>query len=300
VNDTGNRLRKFGMEMMWSIVRIAVAAYIGLCLLVFFIQPRYVYYPGRTIDDTPERIGLSFENVSLRTQDGETITGWYVPANSTNKTGPARTALICHGNGGDIGDRVDTVKTFHNMGLSVLMFDYRGYGTSTGKPGEQGTYFDALAAWNYLKAEKKTDPKDIIVFGQSLGGAVATWLSEQANPGMLILESTLTSAPDMAAKIFPFLPVRLFCRFKYDSLQRLGKIHCPVLIAHSRDDDTVPFEQGRRLFAAANEPKQFVEMTGTHNECGIDFDGNFRRTAVEFIKKHSGSEPAEAQTGEKQ
>jgi len=293
------------MEIMWSIVRIAVAAYLLLCLFIFLFQPRYVYYPGRTIDDTPESMGLAFEDLSLQTQDGETITGWFVPAGagrggSTNRPMSQRTVLVCHGNGGDIGDRVDTVKTFHDMGLNVLMFDYRGYGLSTGKPSEKGTYLDALSAWNYLKAERKIEPRNIAVFGQSLGGAVAVWLSEQVTPGALILESTFTSAPEMASQMFPFLPVRLFCRFKYDSLKRVGKVNCPVLIAHSRDDEMVPFEQGRRLFETAREPKQFVEMTGTHNECGIDFDSAYRAIAAEFINRHLANEPAKApESGEK-
>jgi len=269
------------------VLRIVIGAYVGFCLFIFFWQSRYVYYPGRHIDNTPDSISLEFENVSVQTQDGETITGWYVPAGkSGSEAKKSHTVLVCHGNGGDIGDRVDTVKTLHDMGFNVLMFDYRGYGTSTGKPSEQGTYYDALACWNYLKTEKKAEAQDVIVFGQSLGGAIASWLAEQVHPGALMMESTLTSATAMAAKMFPYLPVRLFCSFKYDSLSRIGKIHCPVLIAHSRDDGTVPFEHGQKLFAAANEPKRFIEMTGDHNSCGIDFDSSYRRIAAEFLGKY--------------
>jgi uncharacterized protein len=282
------------MEIIWPVLRITISVYIGLCLFVFLWQSRYVYYPDRKIDYTPESIGLWFENVSIQTQDGETITGWFVPGNGSDgrtekETKKIRTILVCNGNGGDIGDRVDSVKTFHDMGFNVLMFDYRGYGASTGKPTEQGTYLDVLSAWNYLKGDKKISPQDIIIFGQSLGGAVAIWLAEQVNPGILIIESTFTSAADMGAKMFPYLPIRLFCRFKYDSLLRIGKIHCPVLIAHSRDDDVVPFRHGQRLFKAANEPKRFVEMRGTHNSCGIDFDAVYRRIAVEFVNHYLGN-----------
>ena len=282
------------------IVRIVVGVYVGLCLCVFLWQSRYVYYPGKTIDDTPDSVGLGFEHMRVKTRDGETITGWFVPA---GKGGvdfeKALSVVVCHGNGGDVGDRVDQVKRFHEMGFNVLIFDYRGYGTSTGKPSEQGTYSDALAAWNYLNTERKIEPKRIVVFGQSLGGAVGSWLAEQVEPGALILESTLTSAVDMAAKMFPYLPVRLFCAFKYDSLSRIGKIQCPVIVAHSRVDETIPFEHGQRLFKAANEPKLFVELGGEHNSSGIEFDPLYRGAIMEFLKKHMAVVP-DNKTGEKQ
>lgn len=275
------------MEIFWMLVRITVGVYIGLCLFVFLGQSRYVYYPGRTVDSTPGSAGLDFENVSVQTQDGETIAGWFVLAgkDAADKVN-ALSVLICHGNGGDIGDRVDQVRRFHDMGFNVLIFDYRGYGTSTGKPTEKGTYYDAMAVWQYLTAEKKIEPRKIVIFGQSLGGGIASWLAEQVHPGALILESTLTSALDMGRRMFPYLPVRLFCTFKYDSLSRVGRIRCPMIVAHSIDDMTVPFEHGQRLFKAANEPKMFVEMRGDHNSCGIEFDSSYRVLAVDFLKKH--------------
>ncbi|MDD4872643.1 MAG: alpha/beta hydrolase [Kiritimatiellae bacterium] len=282
------------------IVRISIGVYVGLCLFVFLGQSRYVYYPDRTVDNTPDSAGLEFDNVSVPTQDGETITGWFVPVGKGGgEAGKSLSVLLCHGNGGNIGDRVDQVKIFHNMGFNVLIFDYRGYGTSTGKPTEKGTYYDALAAWNYLKVPKGIESKHIVVFGQSLGGAVASWLAEQVNPGALILESTLTSALDMGARMFPYLPVWLFCTFKYDSLSKMGNIHCPVIVAHSRDDETIPFEHGQKLFKAANEPKLFIEIGGEHNSSGIEFDSSYRTVAVEFLKKNMVNDSAH-KTGEKQ
>jgi len=280
-------MRLVKMDIFWMILRIVVGVYVGLCLFVFLWQSRYVYYPSRTVDNTPDSAGLDFDNVSVQTQDGETITGWFVPAGKDKQDSvKALTVLICHGNGGNISDRVDQVRRFHDMGFNVLIFDYRGYGTSTGKPTEKGTYYDALAAWNYLKAEKQIEPNNIVIFGQSLGGAIASWLADQVDPGALILESTLTSALEMGAKMFPYLPVSLFCTFKYDSLSRVGKINCPVIVSHSRDDETIPFKHGQRLFKAANEPKLFVEMRGDHNSCGIEFDSSYRVIAVEFLRKH--------------
>ena len=288
--NANKRTKSIAMEMLWPALRIIIGVYVGLCLFLFLFQSRYVYYPSRKTGSTPGSIGLKFDDLRIKTKDGETITGWFVPAgNGGQETNVVRTVLVCHGNAGDIGGRVDNVKTFHDMGYNVLMFDYRGYGGSTGKPSEQGTYNDVLACWDYLKTEKNVSAQDVILYGQSLGGAVATWLAEQIKPGALILESTLTSVPAIAVKMFPYLPVRLLCTFKYDSLSRIENIHCPVLIAHSSDDEMIPFAHGQKLLKAANEPKQFVEMKGDHNSCSIDYDPSYRRIAGEFLEKYKKS-----------
>jgi fermentation-respiration switch protein FrsA (DUF1100 family) len=272
------------LEIGLSVVKIAAVAYVGIFLLVFFSQSKYVYYPGKTVALTPASGQMNYEDVELKTPDGETLAGWYVPAPTNVLQAPV--LLDCHGNAGDIGDRVESVRTFHNLGLNVLIFDYRGYGHSTGKPTEKGTYLDALTAWEYLAKEKGLATNQIIVFGRSLGGSVASWLAERVTPAALVIESSFTSAPDMAKKMFPYLPVRLLCRFKYDTLARVKKIHCPILIAHSRDDEMIPFEHGQRLFAAANEPKVFVEMQGEHNSGGLDVDPDYQRVLSAFISKH--------------
>ena len=187
--------------LLLSAFRIAGAVYLGLCLLLMLRQSRYVYHPDRTVSLTPDRIGLAYEALRLKTEDGETLAAWWIPAQRA-----APTLLFFHGNAGDIGDRLGSIRTFHDMGLNVLIFDYRGYGESTGKPSEPGTYADAMAAWTYLNAERGIPPSRIVVFGRSLGGAVASWLAARVDPGALILESTFTSAPAMAHGMFPFLP----------------------------------------------------------------------------------------------
>lgn len=267
-----------------SVLKIAAAAYAGIFVLVFCRQSKYLYYPDRDVSATPADEEMAYEDVSLRTQDGETINAWYVPASTNRETAPV--LLDCHGNAGDIGDRVWSIQTFHKLGLNVMIFDYRGYGKSTGKPTEKGTYLDAMATWDYLTTQKGFATNRVIVFGRSLGGSVASWLTEQVNPGALVIESAFTSAPDMAHRVFPYLPSRLLCRFKYDTLAHVRKIHCPVLIAHSRDDETVPFEHGRRLFEAANEPKLFVEMRGDHNAGGLDADPEYQRILAEFVARN--------------
>jgi len=242
-------------------LKIAAAVYVGICILLFFRQSRMIYFPLAAVMQKPSDAGLAYESVDLVTADNVRLAGWYVPCALARGT-----VLMCHGNGGNIGDRLHPIGLFHELGLNVLIFDYRGYGASAGRPSEKGTYQDAYAAWQHLIGKLRTPPDKIIVFGRSLGGAVAADLAERTTPAALILEATFTSIPDLGARLYPWLPIRLLSRYRYNTLSRLERIRCPVLIAHSREDEMVPFEQGRRLFAAACAPKTFFELTGDHNE----------------------------------
>ncbi|MBN1558483.1 MAG: alpha/beta hydrolase [Lentisphaerae bacterium] len=273
-------------ELAWSVIRIAVAVYAGLCFLVLFRQGRYVYFPDREIGLTPEALNMAYDDVVLQTQDGVRITGWFVPGAPDGALKRRLTLLFCHGNGGDIGDRVGSIKVFHDMGFDVFIFDYRGYGHSTGRPSEHGTYLDAQAAWNYLKGTRSVAPQDIVVFGRSLGGAVAAWLAEQVNPGALFLESTFTSAKDMAQRMFPLLPGRLLCRYDYNAVDRVGRVRCPVFVTHSREDEMIPFRHGERIFEGAREPKAFCELTGSHNAGGFDIHPDCRQALAAFLNEH--------------
>jgi uncharacterized protein len=279
----GARERMRMQDITWSIVRIGVAVYLGLCLLMFFRQAKYVYYPDKIVSLTPEMAGMTYEDVNLHTADGETIHGWYVPASPSKLT-----LLFCHGNAGNIGHRIVTLQLFHELGLNVYIFDYRGYGRSSGQPTEAGTYLDAGAAWDYLVEGRHVAPTNIVVFGESLGGAVAAWVAGQKRPGALILESTFTSMPDMAACVYPFLPVRWLCRFRYEALTCLKNVRCPVLVAHSPDDETVPFAQGQRLFAAAAEPKQFLTLRGSHNAGREETGAAYTEGLGGFLRRYLG------------
>ena len=148
------------------------------------MQDRMLYYPDREVLQTPEDIGLEYEEVSLKTKDNVTISGWYIPAEHEKAV-----LLFCHGNAGNISHRLESINIFHNIGLSVLIFDYRGYGKSEGKPSEKGTYRDAEAAWNYLVEEKRKTPDRIILFGRSLGAAIAADIALRKIPQGLILKS---------------------------------------------------------------------------------------------------------------
>ncbi len=267
-------------DMMWAIIRVVVVAYVGLTLLIFFFQSRYVYYPSRSLTQTPATAQLKYEEVNVATEDGVAIHGWYVPGGDSG-----RTVLFCHGNAGNIWNRIDVIWMLHEMGFNVCIFDYRGYGKSEGRPTEAGTYADAEAVWKWLVETKGIAPGRIVVQGESLGGGVASWVAEKKKPGALILESTFTSLPDMAARMYPFLPARWLCRFSYNTLARLPDIHCPVLVAHGKDDEMIPFAFGQRLFQAANEPKVFIELKGSHNDGRERSGREYEEMLKAFIEK---------------
>ena len=244
-----------------SVAFVVVAAYAGFGLLLLFLQPRFMYRPGREVLSNPSNIDLGFEAVTLRTEDGLSLSAWFVPA-----AGAGYTVLFCHGNGGNISHRLDTLRLFHRLGVSCLIFDYRGYGTSEGSPSEAGTYRDAMAAWRWLTDTKGIPAERIVVFGRSMGASIAAWLAAEVRPAGMVVESAFTSFVDMGKEIYPWYPVRWFARFGYDTRAYVSRAACPVLVIHSRDDELIPFSHGRALFAAAPDPKQFLEIVGSHNE----------------------------------
>ncbi|MBL7076762.1 MAG: alpha/beta fold hydrolase [Kiritimatiellae bacterium] len=271
------------MDLLFSVIRIALAVYVGLMLLVYFRQSGYIYYPEKVVDLDPSHINLAFRDVSLSTDDGETIAGWYIPSADEDN---APVLLFCHGNAGNISGRLGSIQTFHDLGLNVLIIDYHGYGRSTGNPTEKGTILDAEAAWTYLTAELGIPPERIIIFGRSLGGGVAVSLAAQHTPALLVVESSFTSTMDMGQRMFPYLPVRILCRHRYDNETTIRSVQCPVLIAHGPDDITIPFAHGQRLYEVANEPKEFVTLAGGHNEGGMDSDLAYRSLFKKWVDKY--------------
>lgn len=275
------------MEFLLRILPIGVAVYVILSAYVYFMQPGMIYYPNipdRKLVSSPKSVGLDYENVELITDDGTRIHGWFIPYDKASDTQKQATLLFLHGNAGNISHRMDSIKLFNNIGLNILIIDYRGYGQSTGKPGEAGTYQDAEAAWHYLTATRGIKENKIIVFGRSLGGSVAAWLASQHTPAALIVESSFSSVPSMGQRIYPFLPVRLLSRFQYNTKEYVKAINCPVLVAHSRDDDIIPYQEGRDIFNAAHEPKSFLQMQGGHNDGFIISGSSYINGLDLFIK----------------
>lgn len=248
-------------SMLTSIFVVLFVAYWGLGTILYFMQPIFLYCPVQEISNTPDELGMDFEDVVFKTGDGLHLNGWYIPAENSQFT-----VLFCHGNGGNIMHRLDSINIFYNLGLNCFVFDYRGYGSSEGKPGEEGTYLDVEAAYEWLTKEKKISPNDIIIFGRSLGGSIATQLASKVQARALIIESTFTSYVDIGRKFYPYMPVRWFARFSYRTIDYIKDVHCPVMIIHSKSDDVIPFEFGLELYEVANEPKEFVEIFGSHND----------------------------------
>lgn len=235
-----------------------------LLMLLRWFEHSQVYYPDRTMVASADALGRPAKDLFLTASDGVRIHAWFFPGN-TNSPRSRLAILQCHGNAGNISHRLDHFAALLETGASLLVFDYRGYGRSEGHPGEQGTYLDVAAAHAWLVSEGFA-PSQIVVLGESLGGGIASQVASTKPVGGLVLQSTFTSIPDIGAELFPWLPVKTLASIHYDTHSRLSDIHVPVMVMHSRTDEIIGFHHGERNFAAANEPKRFVELSGGHND----------------------------------
>lgn len=288
--ECGTKARR--PRIVWRrILVIAVLTYLGVCMLVERLQSKLIYFPTANYSGTPADRGLAFEDLTLVTSDGVAIAAWYVP--NLDAIG---SIIFCHGNAGNISDRLGTIQALHRLSVNVLIFDYRGYGRSEGRPSEEGTYLDAEAAWHYLVETRGQSPDRIVLFGRSLGGAVAIELAkrlhEPASPGIgetapagLIVESTFTNLVDVGKLHYPYLPVSLIVTHRYNSIGKLPGITCPKLFIHGSDDTLIPIENGRKLFDAAEEPKQFLETPGGHNDGGFMYSPAYTRPLEAFLSE---------------
>ncbi|UCF42816.1 MAG: alpha/beta hydrolase [Planctomycetota bacterium] len=258
---------------------VLLIAYSALGWTLYFMQPTFVYKPTREVSYTPDELGLDFGNVVFKSGDGLRLNGWYVPAENSGLT-----VLFCHGNGGNITHRLDSINILNKLGLNCFIFDYRGYGNSEGKPSEEGTYLDAMAAYKWLTETRKVPANKIIIFGKSLGGSVAAELASRVKTKGLIIEGGFTSYVDMGRKFYPYMPVRWFASFSYRTIDYIREVRCPVLIIHSRGDEIVPFEFGLELHEAANEPREFVEIFGSHNDSFLVSSEIYNRAWTKWLK----------------
>ena len=246
-------------------------------------EKRFIYFPQSGVASTPDEVGLNYSEVRFQTSDGLTLSGWFVPAPAPYSR-RTQTWLWFHGNGGNIGTRVSQLERVHSLlGVHQLIFDYRGYGRSGGKPSERGTYLDARAALYYLRGRADVDPRRIVYFGHSLGAAIAIELATAHSPYGMALISPFSSIADMA-KITVKVPMAWwFVRGHYNSMERIRRVHTPLLILHSEGDDVVPFSQGMKLYQAANRPKRFVALReSTHNDIGQGDAGQMAQALQEF------------------
>ena len=244
-------------------LKLIIAIIVVLVFLFFFIrfiEQKSLYFPFKAIEATPRAIGLDYQDVTITTGDGIRLNAWFIPSDS-----PRATILLSHGNGGNISHRMEKIAILHELELDVLIYDYRGYGGSTGRPSEDGLYRDAQAVYDYLVNKKKVSPQTIVAYGESLGGAVSIDLAGRRNVGALIIESGFTSIHDMAKSVFLYVP-EFFLKTRFDALEKIKGLTIPKLIMHSAEDEIVPYKQGWKLFQNAPEPKVFVELQGGHND----------------------------------
>lgn len=269
---------------------IIYSALIILFIVIFpkFIEKRLIFHPDRGNHSiTPDVYGLEYDDVTFRTEDGLNLNGWFVPGKKSSSVEDLHTLLWFHGNAGNINNRLENIKMLHDrVPVNIFIIDYRQYGKSEGKVSEQGTYIDAGAALTYLYSRKDINHEKIIFFGRSLGSAVAIDLAVKENCCALILETPFTSIKEMGKELYLLLPINLFLRTKYDSLSKIRDVKVPTLIMHGDKDELVPFEQGRKIYEAANEPKEFYTIPGAnHNDTYIVGGEEYFDTIRNFVNK---------------
>ena len=251
------------MKRLKTLLKLLAACLLGFLMLRWF-EHSQVYHPDRVMTTTGAELGRPFDDVRFSADDGVELNGWFFPGN-TNSPRARLALLVCHGNAGNISDRLDTCAALLATGVNVFLFDYRGYGRSKGRPSEAGTYRDAQAAYQWLRLRGFAST-NIIAFGESLGGGPATELAVREPVAGLVLQSTFTSIPDIAVELFPWLPARRLASIHYNTRSKLPRLRVPVLVMHSRKDEIIPFHHGEQNFAAANQPKLFWELPSGHND----------------------------------
>lgn len=250
-------------------------------LFFYVVLPGMMFFPLSHIDATPKEWGLDYQDITLNLSEKEKLTAWYIPHPDANKT-----VLFFHGNGGNISHRAQSVLLFHQLKLNVFIIDYPGYGKSTGNASEHGLYNSANLAWDYLLTEKQLQEKNIIIFGRSLGGAVAIDLASRVNSGALIIESTFTSVRDMAGTLMPLLSKFIYLRYSFASIDKINNITSPLLVIHSKEDEMIPYEFGNKLFQQAITAKEFLEIQGSHNDGFIKSMPSYKNSLMQFLEKY--------------
>lgn len=256
---------------------------VGVIIFITFysqIENFFVFHPQTDFDMTPDQLGLQYESINFNTDDGTKLHGWFFPLPEKSPV-----ILFCHGNAGNISHRLWNIQKLLAHGFQVFIYDYRGYGKSNGKPSRKGLYLDGLAAYDFLVKKRGISPDRIILFGRSLGAAIATEIAVQKKANRLILESAFTSTKAMArtmplfALLSPFLPAH------YNNLKKINHITIPKLIIHGNRDEIIPFSMGERLFEAGAEPKAFYAIEGAgHNDTWVIGGRKYFETLKQFIQ----------------
>ncbi len=258
-----------------------------LCLVWLgarLFEHRATFAPSRVVDRTPADAGLDYEEVEFFAEDAVRLHGWWIPHPQARGT-----VLYCHGNGANIANRVDLCADLHRWGVNVFIFDYRGYGKSKGWPTEQGVYRDARAAFEVVRARyEDAEHPPVVVYGTSLGGTIAAQVAMDKPVKGLVIEASFPNTLEVGRRLYPWLPVRLVARYRFDAAAKLAQSTLPKLLASSREDDLIPYELGVRLYEAAAEPKEFVELRGPHDEGGWNLVPAYARAWERFLLRTLG------------
>lgn len=270
------------MAIPWTRAAVLAAAVIGILAVVMGFENSLLYFPVRELASSPEAHGLRADELALSTEDGEALAGWWI------RGAGRRAVLFFHGNAGNAADRLDRARILNRrFGLDVFLVDYRGYGRSTGSPSEDGLARDARAVLAAAR-ERGFPPDRIVLFGESLGSAVAARLASEAPVGAVILETPFLSVPEMARVHYPWVPAFLI-RSRFDNASRVGSIAAPKLFLVAERDEIVPPEQGRRLHALASEPKTLFVIPGaSHNDTYVAGGEAYWKAVGDFLAASAG------------
>ncbi|MBF0149022.1 MAG: alpha/beta fold hydrolase [Magnetococcales bacterium] len=251
--------------LFWLAIGVGVGAvvYGAACLHLYLTQHRKVFLVLRKAEGTPRDWGLDYESLTIPNRD-RTLHAWWIPG---SKDRPV--LLFCHGNGVSMPHLEQQVMFLRPLGIGIFLFDYRGYGESEGDPDEAGLCDDTEAVWRYLTHQRGLKGEDVLIYGHSLGGGVATWLAARYRCGGVILEGTFTSIPDLAADHYPWLPVRKLARIEFNNLAHIDAIQDPLLIVHSTEDTLIPYTHAERLFHRAGCPKRLLPIRGKHKDAFV-------------------------------
>jgi fermentation-respiration switch protein FrsA (DUF1100 family) len=263
--------------MFFKILIGLAAAFLAAVFLVRQIEARSIFFPMKAVPSVPLDVREP-ERVSLVTADGVTLDGWFLPGKAFKPV-----IFFLHGNAGHIGHRWNKLKMLALLETPIFILDYRGYGRSEGTPSERGLYRDAEAGYAEL-LKRGYNPDKIVVYGESIGGAVAIELASKRPVRAVVVEDTFTSIPDVVRRSLPFIPPFLL-QTQMNSLSRIGRVRAPVLIFHSRDDEIIPYAMGRQLYLEANEPKHFVELRGGHNTAFLEDSQIYMKSLQEFFAR---------------
>jgi len=261
---------------------LKILFYLVLFTALFFITVRYIernnlYFPTRQIEANPDEVNIPYEDVYFVTEDGKRLNGWFFPGETKGDV-----ILLCHGNGGNISHRLSKIAILKSFGYAIFIFDYRGYGKSEGSPSEKGLYIDTSSAYEYLIKNKAFNGENIVVYGESLGGACALNLAMTKEVRGVITEGTFSSLRGMGRVAYPIIPSFVISN-KFDSLSTIEKVKAPKLIMHSVDDEIIPFSMGEELYEKAPNPKRLVRLHSSHNSAYVDSEEEYRRAIEDFL-----------------